>query len=406
MYPLARLHACAVFFFTTTLVFASEIQEIKPPASAASMAPSVAALKEGRFVLTWLEPTDVGHALRFSILDDGGFEPARTIAAGENWFANWADTPGLFVLPGGDWLAHWLVKSGPSTYAYDVVMARSGDAGRSWSEPFTPHADGTRTEHGFVSYFTAADGRAGVVWLDGRETAGEVSGHDGGAMTLRTAMIGFAGNMDDEHLLDERVCDCCQTAAAMTDNGPVVVYRDRSEDEIRDHSVVRHTGQGWSEPTMLHADGWRIAACPVNGPAMVADGKRVAVAWFTMGGDRPRVEVGVSDDAGASFERIDTLGDGTALGRVDLAATVDGFVASWVDRPDGDGVLRLAGYDWSGRQRWQRVVVELEAGRASGFPRLAAPGEVVITWTDVRQGEQRVRAARVRLPDAASPDDS
>ncbi|MDZ7789418.1 MAG: sialidase family protein [Xanthomonadales bacterium] len=404
MHRLVEHLVCAVLFFATTLVFASEIQEIKPPASAGSLAPSFASLEDGRVVLTWLEPVKAGHALKFSVLDETGFGPARTIAQGDDWFANWADTPGLFVLPNGDWMAHWLVKSGPSTYAYDVVMAGSGDEGQSWSETFTPHADGTQTEHGFVSYFADADDRAGLVWLDGRETGGHSAGHGEGAMTLRTATIGPDGAVASRQLLDERVCDCCQTAAAMTPDGPVVVYRDRSDDEIRDLYVVRRSTEGWSKPRRLHADDWRIGACPVNGPAIVTEGDRVGVAWFTIGGGEPRVELAISTDAGASFKRVDTLGPGTALGRVDLAAHGNGFVLSWVDRPESGGVLRLAGYDWSGRQRWLRSASEVDAGRASGFPRLAAVGndDILVAWTGVRDGEQRVRVGRLRLPDAAS----
>lgn len=403
MSPLARRHVCAALFFATTVVFASEIQEIEPPARTGSLAPSFASLEDGRIALSWLEPVEEGHALRFSVLDETGFGPARTIAQGDDWFANWADTPGLFVLPNGDWIAHWLVKSGPSTYAYDVVLARSGDQGRSWSEALTPHADGTQTEHGFVSYFADTDDRAGMVWLDGRETGAHAAGHGEGAMTLRTATIGPDGAVASRQLLDERVCDCCQTAAAMTPDGPVVVYRDRSTDEIRDLYVVRRSTEGWGTPRRLHEDGWRIGACPVNGPALITRGNRVGVAWFTIGGDEPRVELALSTDAGASFERVDTLDPGTALGRVDLAGHGNGFVLSWVDQPKSGGVLRLAGYDWSGQQQWSQSTSEVDAGRASGFPRLAAVGddEILVAWTGVRDGEQRVRVGRLRLPDAA-----
>ena len=37
--------------------------------------------------------------------------------------------------------------------------------------------------------------------------------------------------------------------------------------------------------TAVYNDGWKIAACPVNGPAVAANGKRVALAWFTAPND-------------------------------------------------------------------------------------------------------------------------
>ena len=68
----------------------------------------------------------------------------------------------------------------------------------------------------------------------------------------------------------------------MTAEGPVVVYRDRSEaeKEIRDISIVRLKGKKWSAPRPVFQDGWRLNGCPVNGPAVAAAGRRVAVAWF------------------------------------------------------------------------------------------------------------------------------
>ncbi|RFF26294.1 hypothetical protein DZK25_12905 [Wenzhouxiangella sp. 15181] len=374
---------------------ATQTEELQSPAGPGSLAPSIAALADGRLVLTWLEPFEDGHALKFSVLDEGGFGPAETIASGKNWFANWADTPGLFVLPNGNWVAHWLVKSGPSTYAYDVMLARSTDNGSTWSAPISPHRDATQTEHGFVSYFAQADDVAGMIWLDGRRMAKDPEGE--GAMTLRAALVGPDGALSGQTLLDERVCDCCQTASVRTSQGPVVVYRDRSEDEIRDHYIVRRTGDGWSEPELLHADNWRIGGCPVNGPAMVADGARVAVAWFTMPEGAPQVRVAVSKDSGESFDLIDTLGEGTAQGRVDLARSEHGFLLSWIDQEDRSGVLRLVGYDWRGEQQWGERIGGLDAGRASGFPRLGIQSgcRPVVAWTGRHNGERRVRVVRL-----------
>lgn len=361
----------------------------------------MARLADGRLVVTWLERDGDQHALKFSVLDEAGFGPTRTIARGDGWFANWADTPALFVLPNGDWVAHWLVKSGASTYAYDVVTARSSDGGATWTTPVSPHLDGTQTEHGFVSYFAESDSRAGIVWLDGRRMASE--GNEG-AMTLRTAAVGPDGRVSDGTLLDERVCDCCQTASAMTPEGPLVVYRDRSEDEIRDHYVVRRTDEGWGEPRRLYADNWRIGGCPVNGPALVADGERVAAAWFTMPEGVPRVRLAVSADSGASFDLIGELGEGTALGRVDVALSGRGIIVSWVDEVERSGALVLSAYDWGGKRLWQRRIEGLDAGRASGFPRLDIERgcQPVVAWTGKADGERRVRIARVGPADVCA----
>ncbi|MGK7295870.1 MAG: sialidase family protein, partial [Candidatus Wenzhouxiangella sp. M2_3B_020] len=292
----------------------SGLRPVEIPAGPGSLAPALTVAPDGDAIVTWLEPAGNGHALKFAVLADTGVTATGTVAGGRNWFVNWADTPRLFAPAADDWLAHWLVRTGDAPYAYGIRVSRSTDQGRTWSAPAWLHDDDSGTEHGFVSYFREADGRTGAVWLDGRETGG------GGPMTLRTASIphGRTGSAGSERLLDERVCDCCQTASARTDEGPVVVYRDRGEAEIRDISIVRRIDGRWSDPRRVHADGWEIAGCPVNGPAITADGRFVAVAWFTMASGTPRVHVAVSRDAGASFADPATLSPGSALGRVQL----------------------------------------------------------------------------------------
>ena len=91
-----------------------------------------------------------------------------------------------------------------------------------------------------------------------------------------------------------------QTAAAVTAEGPIVAYRDRSEGEIRDIYISRLAGGTWSEPAPVHRDNWKIAACPVNGPALSANGRQVAIAWFTAQGEEGHVFAAFSSDPGTA----------------------------------------------------------------------------------------------------------
>lgn len=362
-------------------------------------------------ILTWLEPDGDGHRLRFATFDGERFGEPGEIARGTGWFANWADTPRLFVAPGGDWIAHWPVKSGESTYAYDVVVSRSTDRGKTWSLPATPHRDGTQTEHGFVSYFADHDGTPHLVWLDGRHTAtAMIEGpgnephavHAGGsaAMTLRTAsMVGATFSPSIE--LDDRVCDCCQTASTLTDEGPIVIYRDRSPDEVRDIHIVRRVDGRWTASAPVADDGWVIGGCPVNGPDVAARGSRVAAAWFTMAETVPAVRLAVSQDAGASFEHTARFSAGTALGRVQLANLDDGFLLLWMDETEGTATLRLARFDEHGTEADRRTLLQLGAGRGSGFPRMAVVADgggdrLLIAWTGSIQHSSGERTTHVR----------
>jgi hypothetical protein len=289
--------------------------------------------------LSWIDRTpDNLFTLRFSVREGTGWSKAQTIAEGRNWFVNWADFPSLAALPDGTLAAHWLVKSGAGTYAYDVHVARSPDGGKTWTPPVRPHRDATQTEHGFVSMFPARGGRLlGAIWLDGREMkaddVGGGHGHGHGDMTLRYAALTPDGKPAEEAMLDARVCECCQTSAASTRDGAVVVYRDRSREEVRDIGVVRLFKGRWTQPRVLHADGWKIDACPVNGPSVASDGAlRVAATWYTAAQEKPRVRVAFSADQGETFAAPAMVSDGTPAGRVSVVMLGDGSaVVSWLE---------------------------------------------------------------------------
>jgi hypothetical protein len=207
------------------------------------------------------------------------------------------------------------------------------------------------------------------------------------------------------------VCDCCQTDAAVTAAGPVLVYRDRSPDEIRDIHVISWTDIGWGDPRPVHDDGWETGACPVNGPAVDARDERVVVAWFTAAGGIPRVKVSFSDDSAETFGDPHVVDDGDPAGRVDVLMLEDGSaLVSWLERTQDDwSDVRVRRVTADGRKTpSERVSTESGDGageRVSGFPRMAAAAEdrVLIAWTDVTDTRPRVRVAEVEIPMVSDP---
>ena len=365
---------------------AAPVREIASPAGAGSMAPNLRAGSDGRVYLSWVEPgTTKRSVLRFSVLEGDRWSAPRDVATGDDWFVNWADFPSVVPLESGALVAHWLVKNGEGTFAYSVHTARSVDGGRTWRRPVVPHRDTTQTEHGFVSLVPWDGDRVATVWLDGRQFE---KGHGHGAateeMTLRFAAVGPDGRLTAEALVDARVCECCQTSAARTSEGLVVVYRDRSAEEVRDIGVVRYANGQWSEPALVHRDGWKIEGCPVNGPSIAADGRRVAVAWYTAAGDTPRVRVAFSTDAAARFGAPVEVDDGKPMGRVDVALLADGSaLVIWLERTAEGGEIR-ARRVWADGKRGQAVTVTTTSvERASGFPHLVRTNDrIVVAWTE------------------------
>ena len=392
---------CLLLCFGTVGSLPARVERRDPPARPGSMSPNLS-LDPKNVLLSWLEPARPGvkpqdgeYALRFSRLVNGRWTAPVTVAQGNDFFANWADFPSVTADVRGRMVAHWAAKSGDETYAYDVRLARSDDGGKTWRPMGTAHDDSTPTEHGFVSAVAEGD-RIRIFWLDGRQTglpSGRHDGHPGaGAMTLRTALVG--DRVEKSELLDSRVCDCCQTSAAMTSEGAVVAYRDRSGEEVRDIAVVRRNAGGWTAPKLVAAEGWDIAGCPVNGPAIAARGRRVAVAWYTQEANRPRVQVAFSQDAGVSFGAPVAVDGNRPLGRVDLVLDENGdALVLWVASEGKAAAIRLARVSPAGRLGPARTVSATETSRSSGFPRIERTGgTLVLAW--VEPGEPfRLRAA-------------
>ena len=370
------------------------VTTVSSPAAPNSGQPQLSALGD-RVVLSWVERSGDTATLRFAERTDAGWTAARTVASGADWFVNWADVPSVIPLQHESMAAHWLQKSAVSTYAYDVRVSFSRDRGRTWSPSVTPHHDGTQTEHGFASLFPMAGQGLGLVWLDGRQM--KEGAHDGmsaGNMSLRGAMFAPDGTQASEVLIDDRVCECCPSAAAITADGPIVAYRNRTTDEIRDIYVSRLVGGAWSAPRAVHNDNWRIAACPVNGPALSARGRDVAIAWFTAVGDQGHVYAAFSSNSGEAFGPPIRIDDAGAVGRVDVELLADGSAAvTWIEFADQRSSFRIRRTERDGSRSASVPVSAIASGRSSGYPRMARRGnELVFAWVDAGDKPQ-VRTA-------------
>jgi len=398
-------------FFSIVLLFNliscqnnPSVQKISTPCKLGGE-PNLHITKDGKAMLSWIEYlNDSTDVLAFSNLESGEWSAPKIVAKGTNWFVNWADFPSIVAYEkNSNHLAvHWLQKSAIGTYDYDVRIAQSFDGGKNWQPSFVPHTDGISAEHGFVSMLPVNNGKIFATWLDGRYTKTENNsdGHDhegqGGAMTLRGAFFNTKGKLTGEIELDDKVCDCCATSAAITNNGVIVVYRDRSDEEVRDISIVRQIGQDWTRPRSLHEDNWEIAGCPVNGPKIISDGKtQVAVAWYTMANDTPKVQVVVSTDSGANFGKVIRIDDGNPLGRVDLVYANDNLIVSWLENEGSEiATIRVAKVNQNGVIEKKMTITQTSVARSSGFPILEKlDKQLLMAWTNILDEEENTTVA-------------
>lgn len=391
----AALIGTAAFFSrsSATALPAFALDSIASPAGPGSAEPNLAVGPDGKIHMTWLQPGDSGHALRMATLTGKKWSEPVTIRQGRDFFVNWADFPSIEVVDRNRLAVHWLQRTGNGTYAYAVRIAVSADGGRTWGEPVTPHRDDSPQEHGFVAMWPDAKG-LGAVWLDGRRAGRTQTG--AGEMMLLTTTIGLDGALGPETHIDERTCDCCQNTVAMTSSGPIVAYRNRTADEIRDVYVSRRVSGEWTTGVPVFNDNWKINACPVNGPALAASDKRVALAWFTGANDTAKVKVAFSNDAGAKFGSPIRIDAGSPVGRVDVVMLRDGgALVSWIERVSGEVaavLVRRVGAD--GRTGEPITIATSSTARASGVPRMLLAGsDVIFAWT-VPGRPSTVRVAR------------
>jgi len=389
----------------------ADLHSFHSPAAPRSAEPSLAVAPDGTVWMSWFEKRDpAGHALRVARCTGNRWSAPVTVLESDSFFVNWADFPQLAPLGGERLAIAWLWRhAGGEAHAYDVRVAFSDDGGAKWGPPIVPHRDGTATEHGFVSMIPSGDG-VQMVWLDGRKFAvkkpaaakpAASQGHDGhdGEMTVRGARVGRDGRITEEAEIDARVCDCCNTAAVAIPGGALLAYRDRSDKEVRDISVARFQAGRWGAPAALHADGWKTPACPVNGPALDADGAKVVAAWFALVDDSARVQVAFSNAAGARFGSPIPLESNDPLGRMDVAMLADGSaIVLWLDAFGKDALVKAQHVFPDGRAEPAVTVGRTSAARASGFPRIVRGRDrVLFAWTEPGP-PSRIRMALARTP--------
>jgi hypothetical protein len=367
------------------------MQSVPSPAGPGSTEPQLT--KQGdRVILSWLEVSGERASLKYAERTSSGWSTPQTVSASNLFFVNAFDVPSVRALADGTLAAHWLETNGTDEDASKVRLSWSKDQGHTWSRAVSPHHDGTQTEHGFVSTFQAGPG-FGLVWIDGRATNPE---KETGNMSLRASMYDRDGKQLGETVVAPRVCECCSTAAVETSEGVIVAFRNRSATEVRNIYVARYAAGIWSKPTVVHDDGWRIDACPINGPAIDASGRDVAVAWFMAKDDQGRAFVAFSHDAGRTFAAPIRVDDASSLGRLGVQMLPDGSAAvAYIEFADKHSQFRVRRISPSGVRSAPATIADTSGLRYSRMAR--DRDELLFSWTDGDAGSSSVRTARANI---------
>ena len=214
-------------------------------------------------------------------------------------------------------------------------------------------------------------------------------------MTLRAAIVNGDDALQAEQLVDDLICDCCQTDVALAASGPVAVYRDRSVDEVRDIFVTRHIDDRWQTGKPIANDNWEISGCPVNGPSISANGNTVAIAWFTAA-KSPLVNVAISTNSGESFSDPNEIVRGETLGRVAVVILDDGDLAvSWLVADDSNySAVKVRRVKSDATLGPIRVVASTATGLS--VPQMVrVNADLVFAWTEARDDGAHIASASV-----------
>jgi hypothetical protein len=356
---------------------------------------------EGSLSLSWISSNEGNKStLNFSQLKEGKWTNTQTMATGSNWFVNWADFP-AHAINENLILSSYLKKSDSGTYTYDVILSLQKLSGEKVKEDFLLNTDGVKAEHGFVSIIPNHNQGFFITWLDGRNTVDKDLDGYHKPMTIRFAEITNKGDIIDESELDSATCDCCQTSIAVTNKGPVVVYRDRSYKEVRDIYIARKINGIWGVPTPIHNDGWEINGCPVNGPKVASNSNNLAISWFTVSNEKPTVNLSFSKSNGASFGTPIKINDDDAIGRVDVAfLNPQEVLVSYIEGDDVGTYLRIKKVSIDGKVSAPITISKIDGGRNSGVPQLEIlDNEAFIVWTVLKGKKNQLKTVKLSFKD-------
>ena len=392
-----------ILFFLVTISCSKKefkVEDIQFPYGNNNAQPNLVS-EDGNLTLSWISSVENQEAvlLYTQYKDNSWSEPVR-ITSGSDWFVNWADFPANAINEDLI-LTSYLKKSASGTYTYDILLNLETLSGKKIKDNFLLNTDGIKAEHGFVSMIPSNNKGFFITWLDGRNTVTNTNEAHHKAMTIRFAEITSIGEIINETELDATTCDCCQTSIALSNEGPIVVYRNRSEDEIRDIYITKYRNGIWEQPVPVFNDGWEINGCPVNGPKVVINKTTTAIAWFTAADDNPKVNLSFSLSDKDEFNLPIQLNDLDAIGRVDVAfLNSKEVIVSYIEFDDSATYLKVKKVSVEGEVSKAFIISKIDSGRDTGVPQLEVMDNIVyLVWTNLIDGKNQLKSVKFNSED-------
>jgi hypothetical protein len=223
-------------------------------------------------------------------------------------------------------------------YTGQIRMLRSDDGGKTFSAPFTVHADRQLITHRFESVAFDARGTLHTLWVDKRDleaaeaaaraaappvavaasaaatSSGRRKRADSayrGAAIYRNESSDGGKTFGPDIKLADHSCECCRIALAPAPDGSLAaMWRHVFAPNERDHGFALLGGPAQAEPVRASFDRWALDACPHHGPGLspAAAGGWHAV-WFGERAGEARVRYGQLAPDGTPRGTVQALPD-------------------------------------------------------------------------------------------------
>lgn len=239
-----------------------------PASGTALEQPQVVANDDGSLLLVWTSRGDDGVDVFASRSEGREFQPAVRInpmVGSVNRLPIDEMRPAVATGPGGEAAVAWTDTS------FDIQVAVSGDAGRTFASPIRLNRDTGDALQEFPSLAFDSAGGLHAVWLDPRDAGpGLEEPADLYYTSLEGGELGPEINLTGDQ--ESSVCGCClPDVDANADGSLTITFRNTTDDGYRDPFRITGRDGQFSTPARVSPPVWQIDACPIAGPIRVGD---------------------------------------------------------------------------------------------------------------------------------------
>ena len=160
--------------------------------------------------------------------------------------------------------------------AGDLYGWRSGDGGRTWSQPAVVNDKAQASREGLHAMAADPDGHVALVWLDDRTPGGKrlygAFSSDAGAHWSKNVALYESPS--------GTICQCCAPSLAALGHGEFEVMRRKAVEGSRDLYTMRiRDGQPSGGAVKSGTGTWKLDACPMDGGGLAVRNGGLFAAW-------------------------------------------------------------------------------------------------------------------------------